>query len=138
MQGRHASRFSLQKGEDIVLKWSYRPKRGGAVGLDFGKFPGKPAEQVKDVHALVEQLATACEMRLRAPFFVVSTATPVTVDASHKVKSANGALLEEVMGFLNRRMVAVVVSGFKTKSFSIGSFDREQDFGRSPTEWFFA
>ena len=96
--------------EEGVIIDLHVPKIGGGVAFDGGEIAEEPAGEVDEVDALVDELAAAGEGGIGAPFAVVAAAAAVAVAGAHEHEGAEHALVEEGAGFLQGRVVAVVVA----------------------------
>lgn len=78
--------------------------------LDARELTEIPAGEVDEVHALIDELAAAGELRVGAPLAVVALAAAVAVAAAEKHQRPERAAVDERAGFLQGRVKTMIVA----------------------------
>ena len=92
--------------------------------LTTAKIAEKPARQIDQVHALIDQFAAAGLLRVRAPLLLVADAAAVAVAAAHEHQVAERACVEQLAGLAERGMIAMVEADAHEPATSSGRFDQ--------------
>ena len=80
------------------------------MALDGGEFAEEPAGEIDEMDALIDEFATAGKDGIGAPLAVVALASPVAVAGAEKHERAEDAGIEELAGFLEGGVEAVIVA----------------------------
>jgi hypothetical protein len=97
----------------------------------------KPAGEVDEVHALIDEFAAAGEGGIGAPLAVVAFATAVAVAGAEEHEGPEGTSFEEFAGFLKGGVEAVVVADADTgSSFGGGGLEGAELGGVEGTGFF--
>src|SRR6476660_9333010 len=101
----------LQHGKAVVLDFPI-PEEAGDVAGDIDEIAQEPARQVDQMDALVEHLSAAGDGALPAPFLFHSEPATETIASAEEHQGAEGAFIDEVSGFQNGGMKAVIEADF--------------------------
>ena len=80
------------------------------MALHSGKFAEEPAGEIDEMDALIDEFATAGKDGIGAPLAVVALASPVAVAGAEKHERAEDAGIEELAGFLESGVEAMIVA----------------------------
>src|SRR6266481_4075818 len=107
VQPGHPLLFSSECEKAIVLHGSL-PEIGRRSTVGQVELAEKPARQVDQVRALIDQFAAAGNLRLEAPFLLVADAPSVPVAAANEQQRSDAAFIGKGLSPCDRRMEAVV------------------------------
>jgi len=88
------------------------------------------------MYALVEELAAAGKVGIRAPFFVVTWTAAVAVDRAEEHEGTDGATLAQLVRAPDGGMVAVVEAGLQDHSGLPGCFNHRLCLLDVAAQWF--
>jgi len=109
----------LENKKPVVFDW-HIPEIGMRVAIHLDEFPQKPAPEIDEVHALIDQLATTRQFRIRAPLLIVTESTPVPVAGSQKHQRPERAGLDDASRLPKCSMIAVIEAHANTYSACFG------------------
>ena len=107
MQPRHPVFRARQSQEAIVVDLS-RPEIAGHGAVGQGEIAEKPARQVDQMRALVDQLAAAGNFLVKAPLLLIADAAAMAVAAANEHQRPDRALVGQLLGAHDRGMEAVI------------------------------
>ena len=102
----------LEHREGIVFDF-YGPRIRPCISEDVDEFPHEPSEQIDDMDALVEQLAAAADLPIRAPLLFIARPAAMAVNASNEIQLSQLALLDQAFCLPDRGMVAMIEPGLE-------------------------
>src|SRR5258708_30899913 len=92
--------------------------------LEVGKVSKKPARQVDQVYALIDQLTPNGERRVATPFLFIAFAASMPVAAAHKHQLREFSLSHQLPGFHKCRMIPMVKSDSHLHAAVLNSLDQ--------------
>ena len=106
-------RRGLEQHEAVVVD-RHVPEVGMREAVDFDEFAEKPARQIDEMNALIDQFAAAGALRLSAPLAVIAQAAAVAVAGPHEHQRTQYSGIDRAPGLLKCPVIAVIEANANT------------------------
>lgn len=117
------------EAEERVVVDLHVPEGRGGVALHSGKFSEEPAGEIDEMDALIDEFATAGKDGIGAPLAIVAHASTVAVAGAEKHEWAEDAGIEELAGFLEGGVEAMIVAEADASVGQLGGGENGAELG---------
>ena len=131
MQPRGTVGLGAQQHEGIVIN-RHVPEERVRKAFHVNEVAKKPAREIDQMHALIDDLSAARQFWIRAPLALVSDASTVPIPAAHEHHVADRAGLEQLVSLPERRMVTMIESDPHLRRMATGHADNLIDLAERP------